>query len=179
MPKSLLSSTALVFVVALPTMAVAQSAPSGAGGSCPPGSWFCAEPPQQQAIPAGQPVPPLQPLPDPEASGPSTEGPAPPGTRRSPAHTAPPVVVYQPPPPTMVERPDAPPRYEYFRPPHPPISPPSEWGLNLHLEGALIGSGSQGNTGLGGIGAGLRFKPVRSFGIEADLDFAGGDHDYL
>jgi hypothetical protein len=42
----------------------------------------------------------------------------------------------------------------------------------------MIGSGSQGNAGLGGAGAGLRFKPVRGFGIEADLDFAGGDHDY-
>jgi hypothetical protein len=42
----------------------------------------------------------------------------------------------------------------------------------------MIGGGSQGNAGLGGAGAGLRFKPVRSFGIEADLDFAGGDHDF-
>jgi opacity protein-like surface antigen len=42
----------------------------------------------------------------------------------------------------------------------------------------MIGSGAQGNAGLGGAGAGLRFKPTRSFGLEADLDFAGGDHDY-
>jgi opacity protein-like surface antigen len=48
----------------------------------------------------------------------------------------------------------------------------------MHFEGALLGNGAQGNTSLGGLGAGLRFKPIRSFGIEADLDFAGGDHDY-
>ena len=42
----------------------------------------------------------------------------------------------------------------------------------------MIGNGEQGNAGLGGGGAGLRFKPVRAFGLEADLDFAGGSHDY-
>jgi opacity protein-like surface antigen len=171
MIKSLLFPTVLVFLVATPAIARAQSAPTGAGSSCPPGSWFCAEPPQQHATPAGQP---LQPLPDPEAPA-QPSGSGSPGPKQA---TQPPVVVYQPPPPTMIDRPDAPPPYEYVRPRRPPISPPHEWGLNLHLEGAVIGSGSQGNAGLGGAGAGLRFKPVRSFGIEADLDFAGGDHDY-
>jgi len=42
----------------------------------------------------------------------------------------------------------------------------------------MIGGGAQGNAGMGGLGAGLRFKPSRSFGIEGDLDFAGGGHDY-
>jgi opacity protein-like surface antigen len=169
MVKSLRFPTALVFVLATPAMAAAQSAPRD-GGSCPPGSWFCTEPPQQRATPAGQP---LQPLPDPEAS--PSEGSGPTGAKPS---THPPVVVYEPPPPAMLERPDAPPPYEYVRPPRPPVSPPHEWGLNLHVEGAMIGGGNQGNAGLGGAGAGLRFKPVRAFGIEADLDFAGGDHDY-
>jgi hypothetical protein len=52
--------------------------------------------------------------------------------------------------------------------------PPREWGLNLHLQGAMIGHGSAGNAGLGGAGLGLRFKPSRYFGLESDLDFLGG-----
>jgi opacity protein-like surface antigen len=170
MTKSLLSSTAFAFVLALPAAAAAQSAPGG--GSCPPGSWFCAEPPQQRATPAGQPVEPLQPLPNPEEQ--PAEHAAPLQTRQTP----PPVVVYQPPPPVMVMRPEAPPPYEYARPRRGPVSPPHEWGLNLHVQGAMIGNGAQGNAGLAGAGAGLRLKPSRGFGIEADLDFAGGDHDY-
>jgi hypothetical protein len=117
----------------------------------------------------------LKPLPDPDESQ-TPEGTE---TRPSPRHARAPVVVYQPPPPMMIERPDAPPPYEYVRPRRGPFFPPQEWGLNLHLEGAMIGNGAHGNAGLGGGGAGLRFKPIRSFGIEADLDFAGGDHDYL
>lgn len=168
MTKSLLSSTALVFVLVVPNGAAAQSAPPSNSGSCPPGSWFCASAPQQEATPAGQP---LQALPGPDESPkPESKGAA--------AQPAPPVVVYEPPPPTAVVRPEAPPPYEYAPPRRPPISPPHEWGLNLHAEGALIGSGTQGNASLGGAGAGLRFKPTRSFGIEADLDFAGGHHDY-
>jgi hypothetical protein len=180
MTKSLLSSAVLAFVLAVPAVANAQSAATGAAGSCPPGSWFCTEPPQQQAIPAGQPVQPLQPLPDPEDTAQPTPetSPAPPPAKRPRGRIPPPPVVYQAPPTVMVERPDAPPPYEYVRPPRMAISPPHEWGLNLHLQGAIIGKGSQGNAGLGGVGAGLRFKPVRAFGIEADLDFAGGDHDY-
>jgi opacity protein-like surface antigen len=175
MIKSVLFSSALALGLAVPAVAAAQAAPGGGGGSCPPGSWFCAEPPQQRATPAGQPVQPLTPLPDPDESSEAPEHSAPAETKPSPP---PPVVVYQPPPPAMEERPQAPPPYVYARPRREAISPPHEWGLNLHLEGAMIGSGAQGNAGLGGAGAGLRFKPVRSFGIEADLDFAGGDHDY-
>jgi hypothetical protein len=77
----------------------------------------------------------------------------------------------------MLARPEMPPPYEYSPPRHPPISPPHEWGLNLHLEGASIGSGTEHNAGMGGGGAGLRFKPNRYFGLETDLDFVGG-HGY-
>src|SRR5882672_5134787 len=98
MLKSILSSTALALVLAMPGTANAQAASGGASGSsCPPGSWFCAEAPQQQAAPAGKPVR-LEPLPDPD------EAPAPSRTTPPP----PPVVVYQPPPPSM-----SPPPYEY------------------------------------------------------------------
>jgi opacity protein-like surface antigen len=49
--------------------------------------------------------------------------------------------------------------------------------MNLHLEGATIGHGSQGDSSMAGFGAGLRYKPSHYFGIEGDLDFYGG-RDY-
>ncbi|MDP8999214.1 MAG: hypothetical protein M3O46_03785, partial [Myxococcota bacterium] len=148
MTKPLLSSMALAFALTIPAVSAAQSAPSGGGGSCPPGSWFCAESPQQRATPAGQPVTPLQPLPDPEARSTSEDPQSSDATQKHPA------VVYRSPPPAIIVRPEAPPPYEYARPPRLSISRPSEWGLNLHLEGAMIGSGARGNAGLGGGGGG-------------------------
>jgi len=184
--KFVASSSALALVLAIPAVASAQSAPGapaqGGSGSCPPGSWFCAPPPQEQAAPAGKPVESgqgLQPLPDP-----SEPAPPPPAAHRAPSVTyepapaPPPVVVYQPPPPVMVVRPETPPPYEYERPTREPVSRAKEWGLNLHLEGASIGSGYQHDASMGGLGAGLRFKPSRYFGIESDLDFVGG-HGYI
>jgi hypothetical protein len=178
MSKLLLSSSAVAFVLAVPALASAQAAPNG---SCPPGSWFCATPSQDAPPPAvAQPSQPqLQPLPDPD------EQPAPPPPpRRRPTVTyqpapQPPVVVYQPPPPTMLVRPESPQPYEYAPPPPPRRNPlkRSEWGLNLHLEGASFGSGYEHNAGMGGAGFGLRFKPNQYFGLESDLDFMGG-HGY-
>jgi hypothetical protein len=77
----------------------------------------------------------------------------------------------------MIVRPETPPPYEYAPPPR-RLSPAREWGLNLHLEGASIGSGYQHNAGMGGGGAGLRYKPNRYFGMETDVDFVGG-HGYV
>ena len=173
--KLAVCTSALALVLSVGTygsLAAAQSAPSG---SCPPGSWFCAEPPESQPSPAGKPVQGLQPLPEAEE--------APPPPRRAPtvvyepAPAPPPVVVYQPPPPVMIVRPESPPPYEYAPPPHKFISPPREWGLNLHLEGAALGGGAQHNASMGGLGAGLRFKPTRYVGLESNLDFVGG-HGY-
>jgi hypothetical protein len=182
MAKLLVFTPALALALAIPAVASAQSAPSQ--GACPPGSWFCADAPQQPAAPAGEPVQPqLQALPDPDAPPP----PPPPRVRRvpsvtyAPAPQPPPVVVYQPPPPVMVVRPEAPPPYDYAPPP-PSLARPGkagrEWGLNLHLEGASIGGGTEHNAGMGGAGAGLRFKPNRYFGLETDLDWVGG-HGYV
>ena len=171
MRKSIVSAAALALVVGLPVPAGAQT---GAGaGACPPGSWFCAQDSHEQAAPAGQPVKPLQPLPDPE----DDTAPAPP-VRKPPKYEpgtegAPPVVVYQPPPPVVVVRPDTPPPYDYAPPQHAGVRPRSEWGLNLHLEGATIGHGSN-DASMGGGGIGLRLKPTRYFGIETDVDFVGG-----
>jgi hypothetical protein len=184
MKSLLLSSTAFALVIAAPAVALAQTTSSGANGStggdsCPPGSWFCA-PAAQQGAPGGQPVNKLQQLPEDQESEeqggqnpPSvTYAPPPPQARQ------PPVVVYQPPPPTQVVRPEAPPPYVYAPASHSAYpGRPHEWGLNLHLEGAMMGSGAAQGSHMGGLGAGLRFKPTRTFGIEADLDFAGGQ-DY-
>jgi opacity protein-like surface antigen len=183
MGKWLLSSTALACALAVPAAAAAQPAPSDGGGSCAPGSWFCGR--SGQPTTSGSSSQTLQPLPDPDEAAPSSDAPPPPPpppvTRRRPPRPSapPPVVVYQPPAPSVLMRPDEPPPYEYAHPVHRgPNWPAHEWGLNVHFEGALIGNGTQGNASMGGVGGGLRFKPIRSFGLEADLDFAGGDHDY-
>jgi hypothetical protein len=165
MLKSIVSSASLAFAIALPVTAAAQG-DSNAGGSCPPGSWFCAQDSQQQPAPKGQAVKPLQPLPDPDDDA----APAKPGPNTPPP---PPVVVYQPPPAVVVTRPEAPPPYEYGPPPGPPFHHHPEWGLNLHLEGAAIGHGS-GDASMGGGGLGLRLRPNPWFAIETDVDFVGG-----
>ena len=163
MMKSIVSSASLALVIACSGVAAAQTA---GGSSCPPGSWFCANAPQQQTAPAGEP---LQPLPPPDE-------PAPPPARPPSSAPPPPVVVYEPPPRTAAFRAEVPPPYDYEPPPR-RMSLGREWGLNLHLEGAMIGRGSGGDAGMGGAGGGLRLKPTRYFGIEGDLDFVGGN-DY-
>jgi len=171
MTKTLLSATALAFAIAIPTAARAQPAPDAS--PCPPGSWFCAQPPQEEATPAGKPVQGLQALPDPDDSD-DAPPPDQPARRRHRRPPPPPVVVYQPPPPPPpMVGPDAPPPYEYTPPTREPLSRAREWGLNLHAEGAAFGHGA-GNAGMAGAGLGLRFKPNRHFGIETDLDIVGG-----
>jgi hypothetical protein len=171
--KLVVVSSALAFVLAVPAAASAQSAPGASGGACPPGSWFCTPPADAEPAPAGKNVQGLQPLPDPD------EEPSPPPSHRQPTVVyepapPPPVVVYQPPPPVTVVRPENPPPYEYAPAPRKPISPPHEWGLNLHLEGAAIGSGVNHNASMGGLGGALRYKPTRYIGLETGLDFVGG-----
>jgi hypothetical protein len=173
-----LGLSALALVLAVPAVAEAQAAPAPANpSSCPPGSWFCTEPPQQQVSPEGQP---LEELPNPDATPGQAKRPPPPITYQ-PAPPLPPPAGYgpsQPPPPPPGYFPPEPLIYGYeHRPPPPPLSRPREWGLNLHLQGAMIGRGNNGDAGLGGAGFGLRFKPSRYFGIESDLDFLGG-HGY-
>jgi hypothetical protein len=177
--KFVVTSSAVALVLAIPAVAAAQAAPAAAP-SCPPGSWFCAPAPDAQPEPAGKPVQGLQPLPDPEDDTPPPpprRAPRQPAVTYEPAPAQPPVVVYQPPAPVMIERPENPPPYEYAPPPRKPISPAKEWGLNLHLEGAAIGSGSKQNASMGGLGAGLRYRPMRYVALETDLDFVGG-HGY-
>jgi hypothetical protein len=174
----LLPGITLLVALAIPTVALAQPAapPPAAPATpsnpnCPPGSWFCADTAQQPAAAAGQPVQQLQPLPGTQAQG----QPASPYTQQPP----PPVVVYQPPPPVVVYQPtrEAPPPPVYYYHPRDVFPRRSEWGLNLHAEGAIFGGGASHSAGMGGVGLGLRYKPIPAFGIETDLDFDAG-RDY-
>jgi hypothetical protein len=187
MKKAFFGSSSLAAGLLVPAAALAEP-PS----SCPPGSWFCAEPPQAQAAPAGSAVQPLAPLPNPDhgaapppatATRPAAPAAAPPSSAAPPQAASepppPPPPEYQSPPGWEPRRPDEPPPYAYpypqygFAPP-PPRLPYREWGVNLHLAAAAIGHGVAGNTGMGGGGFGLRYKPVPHFGLEADVDFYGG-----
>ena len=175
MMKQLTLSATIALALVVHSSSAADPA-SGASASCPPGSWFCAAPPDEQATPAGQPVRPLQPLPRPAED--NSRADAPPGP---PPPPPPPYVrrAPRPPPPVIVvQSHEPPPMYEYERPAHDVVlSRRREWGLTARVEGAMIGSGYQQNAGMFGGGFGVRFKPIRSFGIESDLDFLGG-HDY-
>jgi hypothetical protein len=175
-PHRLVRTAVVALACAAPSLAFAQSAPQGGGATnpnCPPGSWFCADTQEKPAAPAGQPVQPapadkaqpLQPLPpdQPAKQPPVRYAPAP----------QPPVVIYQPPPPVIIR--EAPQPY-YYTPREAPLRR-REWGLNLHLEGAMLGSKSNHDSGMGGAGFGLRYKPSPYFGLEADVDFVGG-RDY-
>lgn len=148
---------ALGAVLATPAIAQADEK------DCPPGSWFCGETkPPEKADGKGD----LQELPKPADKPADADKPAPP---------PPPVVVYQPPPPAVIVQPrEAPPAY-YYVPRTPP--PKREWGLNLHLAGAMLGKGRDGDAGMAMLGLGLRYRPVPMAAIEASLDFAGG-RDY-
>jgi hypothetical protein len=170
--RHVVSVAAFATGLLVPVIANAQQP----NANCPPGSWFCADTGTQPAAPPNQPVPPsgqqapLEPLPAPEHP---TPPPAPPQEHR-PLPPPPPVVVYQPPPPVMVVRPEAPPPPPYYYAPRERIR--REWGLRFQLEGLSIGRGN-GNgreASMGGLGFGLRYKPVPAFGIETDLDFVGG-----
>jgi len=148
-----------------------QPAPAQANPNCPPGSWFCADTQATPSAPAGQPVQPLQQLPPAHAP--------PPAVQYQPAPAAPPVVVYQPPPPVVVVQPahpeQPPPVYVYT--PRDAYPRKNEWGLSLHLEGAMMGHRRSDSSGMGGLGVGVRYKPIPHLGVEADLDFVGG-RDY-
>jgi hypothetical protein len=176
MMKGLLTFTAFSLVASASASAAAQDPPA-ASSSCPPGSWFCAD--AQQPSQGVQPGQPLQPLPSPEGATQALPAPPTPTTQTQPPPTPPPpVVVYQPAPPIMVVQPrhEIPPRYDYT-PRSPAWQRPREWGLNLHLAGAMLGKRAAAQASMGGFGLGLRYKPSPGFGLEAVLDrFNGRDY---
>jgi hypothetical protein len=125
---------------------------------CPDG-WFCDD---GQGDGARQPE-----------QDPSTE-PAPGGARppHEPPPPPPPGYVGEPPPPRIrLAPPDEPPRPRYHR-------RRKELGFNLHLNAALLGEGSASDSGMAGVGAAFRFRPLPAFAADVGFDFLGGrDYD--
>jgi hypothetical protein len=154
--------------VALPLPALAQDA-------CPPGAWFCEEA-EVTAPPDVADAPPEQPAAQPDKA--PAEKAAPKGKPQAP----PPVVVYQP-------VPDAPPpQVVIVAPGHtvrkvpPPPKPPKKrayrekFGLNLRLQGVIMGRHDEADetAGMGGIGLSFRFRPVPAFALDFGTDIIGG-----
>lgn len=142
------------------TAIVATAATAHADDSkCPPGSWFCADTEIKIGVP-GQAAPPPPPA--------ATPAPPPP----------PPVVIYTPapappPPPPVYTAPPPP----YYPPPPPPKPrPKSEVGLSFRLLGAAFAPNDtyRGDSGAGGIGASLRFRPTPRFALDLGLDAMSG-----
>lgn len=170
-PTQVVSVLAATATLAFSGLAAAQQ--SG-NASCPPGSWFCESTSASGSASAGAAASgsgQLQALPPPDAKPAPAPAPA-------PASSAPPVVVYQPGPPVVVVqgKPDKPAPYPYT-PRDPDARARREWGLNLHFEGAMIGQGKYDDSGMGGLGMGLRFRPHPVVAIQPTIDFYGG-RDY-
>ncbi len=101
-----------------------------------------------------------------EETPPPAESPeegAPPPPEAGPPRYPPPVIVYEPEP----QRPPPPKQRRPWR---------RKWGLNLHLEGVMMGHGDNrhDDSGMAGIGLGFRYRPIPHFAVEAGLDFLGG-----
>lgn len=169
--RKTLSVSAFALTFATASVAAAQT--------CPPGSWFCADAQVQGSatvtVGGGGA---LQPLPPPVAPPPVIIQQAPPPVM------APPPVVAPPPPPVVIYQPSPPPTYYVPRPYYTAVySRPqalpyrqSEWGINLRLDAAAFG-GARNGGGMGGLGAGLRYKPLPWLGVEGGVDFVFG-RDY-
>jgi hypothetical protein len=185
------SLTQFVFAAAmiLPLPALAQNQ------NCPNGAWFC----EQVEVGVGVQIPNVLPQVRPAQPPPVVvEAPPPPPAAPPPQRRngQPPVVVYQPAPAAqtriIIVTPGygptyAPPQHTYYAPPQPVsrplVKPPkarpawrSEFGLNMRIEGAYVGHPENAtyNTGLGGIGLSLRYRPVPAFAFDLGVDVLGG-----
>jgi hypothetical protein len=160
-------------LVAVPARVSAQQQTRG---SCPPGAWFCDD-----AESAGEDSGSDEASPDGGHEG-DEGGAAEPRAGRSPRGSrqrAPSVIVVSPgdePPPKVVvlqKGTEAPP---------PPVTRPHrrffrEAGINLRLEGVLMGNDDRTrarNSGMGGVGVSFRYRPVPHFAFDVGLDFLGG-----
>ena len=147
-PFALVASS---LVLLSPALVQAQEDPN-----CPPGGWFCEETEPPVAEPDDEP----------EAQPPGDREP---GERKRPSRRRrPPNLHYGHPPVVVYEAPPAPPpKKRTWR---------RKWGINLHLEGVVLGGGDKraDDAGMAGVGLGFRYRPVPHFAFEAGLDFAGG-----
>lgn len=172
--------------------AVALLTPLPALADCPPGGWFCtdAQVDGPQAAPsddenADNDAPALpkarpQHHADDEEEAPQID------EDRGPMRKPRVVVVEQSEgyatPPNVVIVTRQRPRVRRVAPPH--LAPPpkvralprlySKWGLNLRAQGAAMGDGANRESGMGGIGMSLRYRPVAHFGFDLGVDVIGG-----
>lgn len=116
---------------------------------CPEGDWFCE--------------PAFEPPPDP----PEEVEPEPPATERTRRKRPPkvarwraPFLPEQPPPPKARQR-----------------LPRREWAFDIHLLASLMGREAHPDAGMGGIGFGLRYRPISHFALDGTLELAFGN-DY-
>lgn len=153
-------------VVATPAVALAQD-------DCPPGAWFCEEA-------EVTPPPDVAEAPPADAAAPPAAAPAP--AKPAPKQSTPPVVVYQPvpgapPPQVVIVSPG-----QAVRKVPPPPKPPKKrayrekFGLNLRLEGVIMGRHADADeaAGMGGLGLSFRFRPVPAFAFDFGTDIIGG-----
>lgn len=153
--------TPLVLLTGALTLTVSAVASAQEEEECPPGAWFCEEAPpaepETRAVPVDRPEPPeAVEVPDKKDS----KGPA--------------VVVYypkgEPPPKIVVDKDTASPK------PPKRKRKKKEWGLNLRLQGALMGDSDDRHpdSGMGGLGFSLRYRPIPHFAFDVGADFLGG-----
>jgi hypothetical protein len=144
------------------SMALTSSAALAQG--CPPGSWFCAD--AQAGGQAG-----TQTAPAAAAQGNGQLAPLPPPAQ--PATTV--VVNNAPPAPAPAAPAPAPVRAATVYVPTSQTWPQREWGLNLHMQGAMIAKREDvSSAGMAGIGGALRYRPTRSIALEGSIDLYGG-----
>ena len=177
--------------------AMSLALPALAQNNCPPGAWFC-EQAEVQTPPAPphaqrQAPPPVQINQDDADDADPVQVAPPPATR-----AAPPVVVYQPVPVAPTTRviiiapgygggyyapPPPRPRVVHMAPPPaaPPPPPPkwhgdTNWGLNLRVEGMTFGHNERAaqDSGMGGLGISLRYRPIPHFAFDLGVDVIGG-----
>lgn len=160
-------------------------ATSAARAECPPGSWFCADPSDDKAAPKEGAATPVTPPKEGEVRtvrpGESTTV-APGGTTTIIVQTAPPPA---PAPAPRPAPPVAPPARAVYTVPVRRVAPPvrvrrqqAEWGLNLHLQGAMMSTrnsqASNSDAGMGGLGFSIRARPTGHFALDLGLDFMSG-----
>ncbi len=165
--------------------------------TCPPGAWFC-EQAEVQTPPAPAQAPTQRQAPPPPQLNQDDEDDAVQAAPPPAVRSAPPVVVYQPVPAAPTTRviiiapgygggyyapPPPRPRFVRMAPPPPAPAPPpprwhgdTKWGLNLRVEGMTFGHNEKAaqDSGMGGLGLSLRYRPIPHFAFDVGIDMLGG-----
>lgn len=174
--------------------AMSMSLPALAQNNCPPGAWFCEQAEVQTPPAPSQPQRQAPPQLNQDDADDDAVQAAP------PMRAAPPVVVYQPVPAAPTTRviiiapgyggggyyapPPGHPRPVRMTPPPPAPAPPppkfhsasTKWGLNLRVEGMTFGHNEKAaqDSGMGGLGVSLRYRPIPHFAFDVGVDVLGG-----